>query len=449
MAGLAIPRRLRLVLLAALIFLWSLALVLCFLHLLPQKRSSSSISRSLLWSSVDAILEEVISDHLARRNLYASPVFGTNYRTPQDTISRITSIQNLLDYDKGQSWHPSGKQLSFRLSSDRHSQGSNYGHKSSSFPMSPNATALALGFCSALPAKKLLFVGSYNTFNLHTLWLNALRNYSNQPYFCRGPEFCTFHHVCQPTLNDTEPFIDPHRFKKHPTEKELLAGGSSIIRYSLSDSLNLSGDQKDSTYTTPTVDIFSGVRVRNTYWVAHARRADVILMGRAPLPAPVWSYVSDGAGGNWAYQNQTFRNQTWSILNDGSFAVRVIHAALHNTLVSFLPTTVHSLDLLSMNYSIQRKFLVWHGSWYRYAQCSDLHSSKATLLVEDLLGPPVRRPGLIDPWSLYHNVQGRSFPCRAVILLSRLIIFFLLTKFTFKIALCWPFCRTMVSSFSP
>lgn len=417
-SSLMIPRRPYFALVAALLMVWALALVLCLSSLLFQERpnDSENISRVRLWNSVNNILEEVISEHLARRNPHVPSASGTSHRMSRDTIARTAAFQDSLGFNEKQEWE---KQLPFRFSK-RGPKISNRRQKQSSSSTSANTTALAAKFCSVLSSKKLLFVGSENTFYLHSLWLDALGKYRDQRYHCRGPEFCTFHHICESPPNVTEPFIVSQRFKKHPTEKELLAGGSSILRYTLSNSLHISDDQKDLAYTRPVVDAFSGVRVRNSYWLGHAKRADVILLGRTPLPAPAWSYVNDGTGWDWVYDNHTYRNQSWPYLEDNQFGIRIIKAALLHSLISFLPTTIRSLDLLQMTPNIQQKILVWHGSWYRYGQCSEIRSSKTKLFVEDLLGPIARTPAFIDPWGLYYNAQGTSFRYFLIILFGEL-----------------------------
>ncbi|KAG7449762.1 uncharacterized protein BT62DRAFT_928496 [Guyanagaster necrorhizus] len=50
----------------------------------------------------------------------------------------------------------------------------------------------------------------------------------------------------------------------------------------------------------PYIGPLTGVRIHDTFWLCQARKADVILMNRGPIPAPAWTY--DGTlRGNWSY----------------------------------------------------------------------------------------------------------------------------------------------------
>lgn len=154
-SSLMIPRRPYFALVAALLMVWALALVLCLSSLLFQERpnDSENISRVRLWNSVNNILEEVISEHLARRNPHVPSASGTSHRMSRDTIARTAAFQDSLGFNEKQEWE---KQLPFRFSK-RGPKISNRRQKQSSSSTSANTTALAAKFCSVLSSKKTTF----------------------------------------------------------------------------------------------------------------------------------------------------------------------------------------------------------------------------------------------------------------------------------------------------
>jgi hypothetical protein len=119
--------------------------------------------------------------------------------------------------------------------------------------------------------------------------------------------------------------------------------------------------------------------------------------------------VAGDPSGNWSFVDQLYLNKSTLYLDeDKSFANRIINAALHVTLVSFLPSTVRSLSALREDPNLRRKILIWHGSWYLQPLCPVKHSFfKRNLFREDLLYPFSPQISFAtDPWSLYYDVQG-------------------------------------------
>ncbi|KAG6920022.1 hypothetical protein DXG01_010090 [Tephrocybe rancida] len=240
-------------------------------------------------------------------------------------------------------------------------------------------TSLATdNLCHSLAGKIFLFVGPETTYHLHSLWLDALSAHDNREITCTSPSSC-FHHVCRGTIPR-----NTGRGVKFPHQDELLATNSSLIRYVRSHSLYASDDPKDTAYTEPTVDAFTGVRVWNTYWLRHARQADVIVLNHGPLPAPVSTYDD----GNWVFPDQPVYNADSPVVN----------AALHATLTRFIPSTVRALEALDG--LKKRPLVVWHGSWLMDLGCSD----RKQRVMQD----PLNVPLATDPWTLYYNVQGKS-----------------------------------------
>ncbi|KAK0226304.1 hypothetical protein IW262DRAFT_757780 [Armillaria fumosa] len=264
-------------------------------------------------------------------------------------------------------------------------------------PLNCAFTSLTMeDLCTLHIAKRITFVGPELTYHLHLLWLHALSSYEHRSHPCRGQEFCTFHHICQLPFNGTgrvEKAIDSRdqRFQKSPSGRELIGSGSSIVRYIMSTSLYLSSNKSDARYTLPYVNPLNGVRIRDTFWLRQARKADVILMNRGPIPAPAWTY--DGTPyGNWSYIDCLHLNESAPVgfTTRLDTRVRILNAALHATLTQFLPELHRTLRTIHTDQDIRRRrnLWIWHGS----VQCNEDFAAN-------------------DPWSLYHDAQGSNILC--------------------------------------
>lgn len=247
--------------------------------------------------------------------------------------------------------------------------------------------------CAHISTKRILFIGPESTFHLHSLWLHL----ENRTHICKGPEFCTFHHICLPS--DIQIDQQSDRFQKLPTEKVLAATHSSILRYVQSTSLYPSKDVNDPMFTIPRVDS-TGVRRKEMYWFGPARKADVLVINRGPLPAPAWSYADDG----WLFVDELYRNSSTMYLprirgSHSPAAQRIFNAAIHATFTSFLPSLRHTLREISQDPLLKKQIIIWHGSWFMQPVCS--HSRRLRIRnLEDLLAS-----GGDDPWGLYYNAQ--------------------------------------------
>lgn len=257
--------------------------------------------------------------------------------------------------------------------------------------------------CPLLPSKKILFVGPETTFHLHSNLLQALELHENRSHSCLGSEFCTFHQICRvPRLPDSsEPFFPPGGSKKYPSNRELIASHSGILRYILSNSLYTGSNKQDARYTDPVaqVDPDSGVRQKERYWIGQARKADLLVLNRGPLPAPAWTY--DGTQwGNWSavfLKDKPFEGTRIKRIkrDDGgskSFGESILDVALRVTVDRFLPETAETLKILSRGTKTQH--LLWHGSWYMEPKCTEGGDRKGVLDSD------------LDPWTLFYNAQG-------------------------------------------
>ncbi|KAK0494794.1 hypothetical protein EDD18DRAFT_1106676 [Armillaria luteobubalina] len=175
------------------------------------------------------------------------------------------------------------------------------------------------------------------------------------------------------------------RVQKSPSGRELTESRSSIVRYIMSTSLYLSSNKSDARYTLPYVNPLNGVRIHDTFWLHQARKADVILMNRGPIPAPAWTY--DGTPqGNWSYIDCLHLNgsATVGFTTRLDTRLQILNAALHATLTQFLPELHQTLRTIYTDQDIRRRrnLWIWHGS----VQCNEDFSAS-------------------DPWSLYHDAQ--------------------------------------------
>ncbi|KAJ6495672.1 hypothetical protein C8R47DRAFT_973606 [Mycena vitilis] len=233
--------------------------------------------------------------------------------------------------------------------------------------------------CESLRTKKILLVGPQTTFYLHSLWLSALETHDRRTHDCPGLEFCNFHHICLPPAYSTP----NDRYKFPPKDEELIASGSAVMRYVLSTSLYVARDKNDPGYTQPVVDPATGIRLKNTYWLLQARKTDIVLMNRGPIPAPAWTYAGHRRLGNWTFARDLPRH-----LEQGdSLAIEVINAAFHATVTRFIPEVLESLRTIQEDPLIRHKTLAWHASWFFDAVA--FHSPRT----------------VDDPWALYYNAQ--------------------------------------------
>ncbi|KAK7057488.1 hypothetical protein R3P38DRAFT_2497937 [Favolaschia claudopus] len=237
--------------------------------------------------------------------------------------------------------------------------------------------------CQLLSTRKILLVGPETTYFLHSLWLAALKTRDHRTHHCHGPEFCKFHHICLPAGHSSSP---RDRYKVPPTDKELVATNSTLMRYVLSTSLHTAKNKNDPGYTQVVVDPDTGIRLKNGYWLAQARRADIIVLNRGPIPAPAWTYSGETLG-NWTFT----RNLPRHLVLGNSLSADVLNAAFHATVTRFIPEVLQSLGAVQQDPLIRHKTLAWHASWFLGPQ--DFH---AALQMD-------------DPWALYYSAQGGMY----------------------------------------
>ncbi|KAG1765303.1 hypothetical protein EV702DRAFT_1152266 [Suillus placidus] len=284
--------------------------------------------------------------------------------------------------------------------------------------------------CSSLAGKRLTMVGGDHVYRFHNLLLDHQKRSEGKRFPCLGKEFCTHHHLClQAARNNPVLKEELMRYIRSPSVEELVQTSSSLVNYVLSDTLLTLPDPEAPEYSVPYIHAFSGVRSRETYWIASARKADILILGRGPLSAPPSTYT-----GNWSFLSD-FPSYTGSYhVKIPSFAspipkpLQIVDAAVHATLSVFLPEIQHTLDVLRANGCFNRKKKViwlvsqsrlpWNGRGQKKAflrtylppsgQGDSSPGDPKVVLLRHLAALSTDER-LEDPWTLYYNVQGMSF----------------------------------------
>jgi hypothetical protein len=283
--------------------------------------------------------------------------------------------------------------------------------------------------CNNLGSKRLLLLGPSLTFTLHNHLLSHVSRISpnSPPHTCLGPEFCTFHHICVSSSQSSQPeglvvskTLDRHL--KPPSPRDLLLTHSSLVHYIQSSSLYSGSNKEDLAYTAPTVDSWNGVRIKEAYWLGPARRADLIVLNRGPIPAPAWTY--DGSVlGNWTFADRLPYLPSVAQLRlarkhrEDLRIFSVINAAITATLAKFVPEVLQTLYVLRSDDGIRMKPIIWHGSSYRFRVdlCEHSRNVEEGISAEEYFTRILERTNekhvAVDRreenlWGLYHDTQG-------------------------------------------
>ncbi|ESK93682.1 hypothetical protein Moror_1499 [Moniliophthora roreri MCA 2997] len=256
--------------------------------------------------------------------------------------------------------------------------------------------------CSLIAGRRILLVGPESSFHLHMDWLHALEIHENRSHICPGAEFCNSHQICLPPADEPEDFFEKGGFKKLPSSRELASTASASLRYALSTTLYAASNSKDPMYTKPQIDASTGVRMRNSYWLGQAKKSDLIIMNRGPIPAPAWTYDRT-AEGNWSFLDALprFKNSNGvEVLWEGEIERKIIAAALYTTLFTFLPSVSQTFQTLRNQRDLRGKLLLWHGSWFIQPKCLNPQGRTIT----DPRSAFSTGPGT-NHWVLYYNAQ--------------------------------------------
>ena len=305
-----------------------------------------------------------------------------------------------------------------------------------------------IDMCGSLAGKRITMIGGEHIYRLHLLLLQHRERAEGKAFPCLYHEFCTHHHICLPgqPLQDEAP---PPRYIRSPTAQELIDTESAVVNYIVSDTLCSARNESSWEYTLPFVDPTTGVRLRETYWLAAARKANVVILGRGPLNAPGQTYT-----GNWSFlrhvpdyvdTSRAVVAAGYTRYNDNAFdletvprSLEILNAAVHLTVSRFLPDVFQLLQSVKREVRpSKRKRLIWPSSWYRLpgrgaARTVLLHSHVRSKVHDMIQYTLFQRPrpqfsaenvlmlqltamlradvmntaSLEDPWTLLFNAQG-------------------------------------------
>ncbi|KAH8996302.1 hypothetical protein EDB92DRAFT_1793970 [Lactarius akahatsu] len=285
----------------------------------------------------------------------------------------------------------------------------------SAAPLEPIAPATAKAqLCQSLQGRTIHLVGPRETlYQLHTYLLKTLHFHAPRPsptrISCPGPLSCPFHALCHP-------FSPPPGYGSGPlSPADVASTNTSLMRFVYSSTLHPSPTRDDPRFRLPFVDPRTGVRVDDSRWVVQAaasRKNDVLVLSRAPLPAPAWSY-NTLRGGTWTWLSalRGLEQEHAEPLAHQLFAD--VLAALHSTVSIFLPSLLLNLEKLREHAGhraiLGEKLVLWYGSWFQPVSCALDHVS--TLLSSEpdpqrlLLRLLAQAEAIDNPWSAYYNAQ--------------------------------------------
>ena len=297
--------------------------------------------------------------------------------------------------------------------------------------MEPIAVANArVRLCQSLQGRTIHLVGPCETlYQLHTYLLKALHLHTTH-VSCSGPLSCPFHALCHPLSRSLGSASGPL------TPAYVVSTNASLMRFVYSSTLHPSPTRDDPRFRLPFVDPRTDVRVLDSHWVTQtaSRRknaTDILVLNRAPLSAPAWSYNSTKGDWTWLRALRGIEQEhadplTRHLLADvlsrldhlltepNAQRLLLLSAAFHTTFSTFLPSLLLNLEKLRDHVGhraiLGNKLVLWYGSWFQPVSCAPDHVT--TLLSSEpdpkrlLLRVLAQAEAIGNPWSAYYNVQG-------------------------------------------
>lgn len=182
--------------------------------------------------------------------------------------------------------------------------------------------------------------------------------------------------------------------KRGPSIKE----GDALLRYRRTDGLRPARSQTRPLYRAPPTD----VREYNQQWLADARRSDLVILNKAPLPLP-----REGFNSTFDAWVRDFTAQSNGAASVEERALRVVEAAREVTELVWLPELVEALKAIRAPPSPADVLALYRGGWRQHADCA-----AASLGVEATARPPTSAgdgpPPHLSPPTLASLLMRRS-----------------------------------------
>lgn len=265
--------------------------------------------------------------------------------------------------------------------------------------------------CQLLRHKNVLLVGDAATqYLVHDLILDWT---SDKPLTCYGDLFCNEHGICGGTLaegwNGEGWEADESVNDRLPTPPGDGSSGSplvlqvpesqpkaadakprgTIIRYRRSDGFYLRSSPSSPGHDAQYIHPSTGIREINNYALADARRSDVVLINKAPLPFPA---PSSSLGGWHA-----------TVGTSASQSAALIELATKLTVEIWLPELLESLHYLRAPPSPADQLVIYRSSWRSSPTCTSEDStpplSSAPPSLRELFGATT------ETHALLHDLQ--------------------------------------------
>ncbi|GAA5908111.1 hypothetical protein JCM5296_002230 [Sporobolomyces johnsonii] len=265
---------------------------------------------------------------------------------------------------------------------------------SSSSPSSSHLSRTRL--CQLLAHKSTLLLGDTPQYSLHDLLLDWT---TTEPQSCYGDLYCKEHALCGDilrakdqgavenweadervyhrlplppgssssslsprTLNDTSlSSID----KRQQFTRYTSPSYGTLLRYRRTDGLRPATAQTLPTYTHPS----TAIREINQQWLADARRSDVVVLSKPPLPLPL-----EGHNSTWDEWVYTYLREEENVEKQ---AQRMLEAAADITANVWLPELFEALRAIRTPPSPGDQLVIYRSGWRSHEGCAAASSSSS------------------------------------------------------------------------
>lgn len=224
--------------------------------------------------------------------------------------------------------------------------------------------------CTLLAHKSTIMIGDTPQYSLHDLLLDWT---TTKPQSCYGDRYCKEHSLCGDILKGGtgadqwrtdervyNPLPITSRLAKRdisenhiePRSKYSSPSYGTLLRFRRSDGL-----QPSSTYTQPNyVHHLTGVLEINQQWLADARRSDLVIITKPPLPLPSRAFSS-------------YWSDWWNVVETGgeARAVMMLEGAVRLTRGAWVPELVETLR--QMRKDSVEQLVVYRGGWRSHSDC--------------------------------------------------------------------------------